>query len=298
MGRVSAFQYFSIFRVSFDLAMEAVGPLWTVMIHPTAIIHPGAKLDASVQVGPYAIIDEGVEVGPECVIGPQVYLTGRTTIGARNRFYAGCVIGEAPQDLKYSGEPTGLRIGDGNVFREHVTVHRSNKAAEYTVIGGQGFFMANAHVAHNCRLGDEVILANGVLLGGHVAVDDRAFLSGNCVVHQFVRVGTLAMMQGGSAISQDLPPYTMARGDNGICGLNIIGLRRAGLTPAERLELKQLYRVLFREGQNLRAAAASARAKFSSAPAKVMLDFLAGSKRGVCRDTGVDLSFDEARDSG
>ena len=298
MGRVSAFQYFSIFRVSFDLAMEAVGPLWTVMIHPTAIIHPGAKLDASVQVGPYAIIDEGVEVGPECVIGPQVYLTGRTTIGARNRFYAGCVIGEAPQDLKYSGEPTGLRIGDGNVFREHVTVHRSNKPAECTVIGGQGFFMANAHVAHNCRLGDEVILANGVLLGGHVAVDDRAFLSGNCVVHQFVRVGTLAMMQGGSAISQDLPPYTMARGDNGICGLNIIGLRRAGLTPAERLELKQLYRVLFREGQNLRAAAASARAKFSSAPAKVMLDFLAGSKRGVCRDTGVDLSFDEARDSG
>ena len=268
------------------------------MIHPTAIIHPKAKLDSTVRVGPYAIIDEGVEIGPDCVVGPQVYLTGLTTIGARNRFYAGCVIGEAPQDLKYSGEPTGLRIGDGNVFREHVTVHRSNKAADHTVIGCHCLFMASSHVAHDCRLGDQVILANGVLLGGHVTVDDRALLSGNCLVHQFVRVGTLAMMQGGSAISKDLPPYSMARGDNGICGLNTVGLRRAGLTPAERLELKQLYRVLFREGQNLRAATVSARARFSSAPAQVMLDFLAGSKRGVCRDTGIVLSFDEPRDSG
>ena len=200
------------------------------MIHPTAIIHPKAKLDSTVRVGPYAIIDEGVEIGPDCVIGPQVYLTGLTTIGAHNRFYAGCVIGEAPQDLKYNGEPTRLRIGDSNVFREHVTVHRSNKAAEDTVIGSHNFLMANSHVAHNCRLGDQVILANGVLLAGHVTLDDRAFISGNCVVHQFVRVGTLALMQGGSAISKDLPPYTVARGDNGICGLNTVGLRRAGLT--------------------------------------------------------------------
>jgi UDP-N-acetylglucosamine acyltransferase len=158
--------------------------------------------------------------------------------------------------------------------------------------------MANSHVAHNCRLGDHVILANGALLAGHVTLCDRAFLSGNCIVHQFVRVGTLALMQGGAAISKDLPPYTVARGGNGICGLNTVGLRRAGLPPAERLELKQLYRVLFREGQNLRAAVASARGKFSSAPAKVMLDFLTGSKRGVCRDVGADLSFDEPGDPG
>jgi UDP-N-acetylglucosamine acyltransferase len=256
------------------------------VIHPTAVIHPGAKLDPSVQVGPYAVIDEGVELGPHCVVGPQVYLTGLTTIGAHNRFYAGGVIGEAPQDLKYHGEPTRLRIGDHNVFREHVTVHRSNKAEEATVIGSRNFLMANSHVAHNCRLGDSVILANGALLAGHVTLDDRAFVSGNCVVHQFVRVGTLALMQGGSAISKDLPPYTVARGDNGICGLNTVGLRRAGLTPAERLELKQLYRVLFREGRNLRAALADAQKRFSSAPAKVMLDFLAASKRGVCFDVG------------
>ena len=268
------------------------------MIHPTAIIHPKARLDCTVQVGPYAIIDEGVEIGRDCVVGPQVYLTGLTTIGAQNRFYVGCVIGEAPQDLKYNGEPTRLRIGDGNVFREHVTVHRSNKTAEETVIGSRNFLMANSHVAHNCRLGDQVIVANGALLAGHVTIEDRAFVSGNCVIHQYVRVGMLALMQGGSAISKDLPPYTVARGDNGICGLNTVGLRRAGLTPAERLELKKLYRMLFRDGQNLRAAVVSARAKFSSAPAKVMLDFLAGSKRGVCRDTGADLNFDECGDSG
>ena len=252
------------------------------MIHPTAIIHPGAKLYARVRVGPYTVIDEGVGVGPECVIGPHVYLTGLTTIGAHNRFYAGCVIGEAPQDLKYTGEPTRLRIGDHNVFREHVTVHRSNRPEEETVIGSRNFFMANAHVAHNCRLGDWIILANGVLLGGHVTLDDRVFLSGNCVVHQFVRVGTLALMQGGSAISKDLPPYTMARGVNDLCGLNTVGLRRAGLTPADRLELRRLYHALFRGGRNLRAAVADAQKIFSSAPARAMLDFVAASTRGVC----------------
>ncbi len=256
------------------------------MIHPTAIIHPRAKLDTTVQVGPYAVIDEGVDVGPDCIIGPHVYLTGWTTIGAHNRFYAGCVIGEAPQDLKYAGEPTRLRIGSHNVFREHVTVHRSNKLAEETVIGSHNFLMANAHVAHNCQVGDLVILVNGVLLAGHVTVHDRAFVSGNCVVHQFVRIGTLSMMQGGSAASKDLPPYTVGLGVNIICGLNTVGLRRAGLTPAERLELKQLYRVLFREGLNLRTALAKAQEQFSSAPAKVMLDFVAASKRGVCSDVG------------
>jgi len=256
------------------------------VIHPTAIIHPRAKLDPTVRVGPYTVIDEGVEVGLGCVIGPQAYLTGLTTIGAHNHFYAGCVIGEAPQDLKYNSEPTRLRIGDHNVFREHVTVHRSNQTAEETLIGSHNFLMAHSHVAHNCRLGDRVILANGALLAGHVTLADRAFISGNCVIHQFVRVGTLALMQGGTAISKDLPPYTVARGHNGICGLNTVGLRRAGMSPAERLELKQLYRALFRERRSLRAAVAEARSQFSGAPARVMLDFIADSKRGICADVG------------
>ncbi len=257
------------------------------MIHPTAIIHPKARLDTTVQVGPGAVIDEGVELGAHCVLGPHVYLTGQTTIGARNRFHAGSVIGDAPQDLKYDGTPTRLRIGTDNVFREHVTVHRSTKADEETIIGSHNMLMANSHVGHNSRLGDHVILANGVLLGGYAQVDDRAFLGGNCLVHQFTRVGTLAMMQGGAAISQDLPPFTIAHEVNRLGGLNIVGLRRAGITAADRMELKRLYRFLFRSGKNLRTAVAQGDAEFAGAPAKRLLRFVAESKRGVCTP-GVD----------
>jgi len=263
------------------------------VIHPTAIVHPKAELDATVQVGPYTVIDEGVKIGPGCVIGPYVHLTGLTTIGAGNRFYAGCVVGEAPQDLKYKGEPTRLVIGEKNIIREHATVHRSANVGQDTIVGSQNLLMASCHVAHDCRLGNDVILANGALLAGHVTVDDHARISGNCVIHQFVRIGTLAMMQGGSAISQDLPPYTVARGVNALCGLNTVGLRRAGFTPGERLELKQLYRALFREGKSLRAAVAEAREKFTSAPARAVLDFVAASKRGVCKDAGTEEDSEE-----
>jgi UDP-N-acetylglucosamine acyltransferase len=263
------------------------------VIHSTAIIHPKAKLDSSVEVGPYAVIDEGVEIGPRCSIGPHVYLTGQTTIGTANRFFAGCVIGEAPQDLKYRNEPTELRIGDENVFREHVTIHRSTKVGEQTIIGSHNFLMQHSHVAHNVVLGDYVILAGGALLAGHVSVANRAFISGNCLVHQFVRVGTLALMQGSSGISKDLPPYTVARGINGICGLNVVGLRRAGVSAAERQELKQLYRELFREGKNLRDAVAASGKKFRGAAAKVMLEFVASSKRGVCSDAGSDRETED-----
>jgi len=256
------------------------------MIHPTAIIHPKAKLDATVQVGSFAVIDAGVELGADSVVGPHVYITGLTKIGVGNRFHAGCVIGDAPQDLKYKNEPTRLRIGDSNVFREHVTVHRSNKTAEDTVVGSDNFFMASSHVAHNCAVGDHVILANGALLGGHAVVQDRAFISGNGLVHQFTRVGTLALMQGGAAVSKDLPPFCVALRQNEICGLNVVGLRRAGFTAEQRLELKRLYHLLFRSGNNLRAALAEARGNFTGAPAKILLDFIAEAKRGVCADVG------------
>jgi UDP-N-acetylglucosamine acyltransferase len=256
-----------------------------MMIHPTAVIDSKAKLDSTVRVGPGAVIDEGVELGPECVVGPHVYLTGLTSIGARNRFYAGCVIGEAPQDLKYDNEPTRLRIGEGNVFREHATVHRSTHVDEATVIGSGNFLMAHCHVAHNCSLGDHVVVANGALLAGHVSIGDRAFISGNCLVHQYVRVGTLALMQGGAAVSRDLPPYTVARRGNRIVGLNTIGLRRAGINADERLELRQLYHLLFRQELKLDAALAAAREKFSAAPSKVMIEFVAAARRGVCIDT-------------
>src|SRR5882724_1785958 len=254
------------------------------MIHPSAIVHPKAKLDSTIQVGPFAVIDEGVEVGPGCIIGPHVYITGLTRIGIGNHFFAGCVIGEAPQDLKYKGEPTRLRIGSHNVFREHVTVHRSTISDGETVVGSDNFLMQHSHVAHNVVLGNQVIIAGGALLAEYVTGADRAFISGNCLVHQFVRIGRLAMMQGGSAISKDLPPYIVARGDNSISGLNTLGLRRAGMGAAERLELKRLYHVLFRAGSNLRVALTKAQSQFSSAPAKELLDFVASSKRGICTE--------------
>lgn len=256
------------------------------MIHPTAIIHPKAQLDSTVNVGPCAIIDEHVALGPNCHVGPQAHLTGHTTAGANNWFYTGCVIGEAPQDLKYQGAPTRLRIGDQNIFREHVTVHRSNTDREDTVIGSHNFLMAHCHVGHNGRVADHVIVANGALLGGHVVVQDRAFISGNCLVHQFVRVGTLALMQGGAGISKDLPPFCVARGDNGICGLNTVGLRRAGFKADQRLELKRLYHALFRSGQKLSVAIAAARKEFTSECARTLLEFVASSQRGICADTG------------
>jgi UDP-N-acetylglucosamine acyltransferase len=256
------------------------------MIHPSAIIHPKAKLDSTVRIAPYVVIDEGVELGPDCVVGPHVYLTGITSIGVGNVFHAGCVIGDTPQDLKYKNEPTRLRIGDKNVFREHVTIHRSNKTAEDTVIGSRNFFMQHSHVAHNCTIGNDVIIAGGALLAGHALVQDKAFVSGNCLVHQFCRVGTLAMMQGRTAISVDLPPFCVTSNSNVMCGLNTVGLRRAGFSPEERLELKKVYKLLFRSGRNVRDALAEARKIYSGAAAKVMLDFVASAKRGVCTDVG------------
>jgi UDP-N-acetylglucosamine acyltransferase len=267
-------------------------PHFEAVIHPTAIVHAGAKLDSTVRVGPYAVVDGDVEIGPHCVIGPYVYLTGLTKIGAHNQFHAGGVIGDAPQDLKYRGEPTGLRIGEHNVFREHVTVHRSAKVGEETILGSHNYLMQHSHVAHNCLIGDQMILAGGALLAGYVVVADRAFISGNCLLHQFTRVGTLAMMQGGTAISMDVPPFTIARRQNEICGLNVVGLRRAGFTSAERLELKQLYHALFRGGENLRAALAAAGPRFTSPPARTLIEFVASARRGVCSDFGADRAAD------
>jgi UDP-N-acetylglucosamine acyltransferase len=239
-----------------------------------------------VRVGPYAVIDADVELGDNCVVGPQVYLTGVTQIGAGNQFHAGAVIGDAPQDLKYKDEPTRLRIGDHNIFREHVTIHRSNKLEEATIIGSHNLFMAGSHVGHNCHIGNHVIVVNGTLLAGHVEVHDRALLSGNCLVHQFSRIGTLAMMQGGAGIGKDLPPFCVARGVNGICGLNTVGLRRAGISAADRLELKKLYHALFRGTGRFEELVAEARKNFASPAAGIMLDFVAAAKRGVCADTG------------
>jgi UDP-N-acetylglucosamine acyltransferase len=255
------------------------------MIHPTAVVHPKAEIHPTVHIGPYAVIDQHVHIGAYSHIGPHVHITGLTTIGSHTQIFTGAVLGEAPQDLKYNGAPTPLTIGQHNTIREHVTIHRSSHPEEQTQLGDHNLLMAHSHVGHNTRIGHGVILANGALLGGYTTVEDRAFISGNCLVHQFVRVGTLALMQGGSAISKDLPPYTIARGDNAICGLNIIGLRRAGFTPDQRKELKRLYHLLFRGHKHLSHALLEADAQLWSDAAQHLIHFIRESKRGVCQAT-------------
>ncbi len=259
----------------------------TRRIHPTAIVHPSATLGERVTIGPFCIIDPDVELGDDCVLGPHVYLTGRTRISSNNRFHAGCVIGDAPQDLKYKNGPSRVVIGKGNVFREHVTVHRSTSEEGCTVIGDGNFLMANSHVAHNCEIGSSVILANGALLAGHVVIHDRAFISGNCLVHQNCRVGRLALMQGGSAISKDLPPFCIARGDNGICGLNIVGLRRNGISDQDRLDLRRVYHLLFRTNRRITEVIRDIATDYPESPlVQELATFIKASKRGLCSDVG------------
>lgn len=252
-----------------------------VAIHPTAVVHPRAILHPTVEIGPYAVIDEAVELGEGCRVGPHVHLTGCTRAGARNIFASGCVIGGPPQDLRFQGGPTRLLIGDDNTFREHVTVHCANRLDEDTRIGSGNLLMAHCHLGHNSVLGNRVIIANGAQLGGHVTVADAAFISANCLVHQFVRIGTLALMQGGAAISKDLPPYCVAWGDNSLCGLNVVGLRRAGLEGAVRLELRRLYHALFRRRHGLRDALKSIDALVESDAGRLLVAFIRSSRRGI-----------------
>jgi len=251
-------------------------------IHPTAVIDPAASVHESSSVGAYAVIDAHVDIGADCEVGPHVHLTGHTTIGTGNIFHTGAVIGDAPQDTKYDGIPTRLRIGNGNTFREHVTVHRSNTLEEDTVIGGKNFFMAHSHVGHNCVVGDDNTFANAALLGGHVVVGDGVFISAYCGVHQFVRIGSRMMMQGHGGASKDMPPFTMAsEGLNNLCGLNTVGMRRAGVEAEERKELKALYHRLFLSGGLMGEEVKAALAEGPGERAREMLEFIAASKRGV-----------------
>ncbi len=270
-----------------------------IHIHPTAVVHPDARIGPGCRIQPHAVIDAHVELGPGCEVGPGAYLTGHTVLGARNRIHAGAVLGDSPQDLKYDGAPTRLRIGDDNVFREHVTIHRSSRPDDDTVIGHGNLFMAGCHVGHNSHVGNHNIVANGALIGGHASLADRVFLSGNCLVHQFARIGRLALMQGGSGISRDLPPFCIAKGANGMAGLNVVGLRRAGFTPAQRLELRAAYHRLFRSRLPFAAVLAAVRSEFNHSPVVMeLLDFVATSRRGVCRDTGSRSSPSGPDDAG
>src|SRR6266404_8131992 len=252
-------------------------------IHPTALIDPRAEIDSEVDIGPYVVIEGQIKIKRGTRVMAHACLTGWTEIGEDNEIHPGAILGGAPQDHAYEGQETYLRIGNHNIIREHVKIHRGTTAGSATIIGDNNFLMANSHVGHNCRLGDNVILANGALLGGYVEVGDKVFISGNCVVHQFVRIGDYALMRGLSGTSRDVPPYAIVDWQHTVRGVNVVGLKRAGFDDQRIRQIREAFRVLFRKGRNLSLAIKEIENSASgSEDVSGLLDFIKSSKRGVC----------------
>lgn len=252
-------------------------------IHPTAIVSPRATLADDVEVGPWSSIGDGVTLGAGCVVGSHVVLEGRTTFGEGNTIGHGVIIGCPPQDFAFTDSvQSGVRIGNGNTFREYVTIHRGTKEGSATVVGNGCYLMVGVHLGHNTVLADRVIIANNCLLAGYVEIGEGAVLGGGTVFHQFLRVGRLAMVRGGTRFGKDIPPYVSADGENLISGINAIGLRRAGLSSDVRLEIKRAFKLIFWSGLNMSQALARAAEQDWGDETRVFLDFLATSKRGVC----------------
>jgi UDP-N-acetylglucosamine acyltransferase len=225
------------------------------LVHPTAVIAPEAELAFDVQVGPYAIIEGSVRIGSGTVIESHACLCGPLEMGSDNFIGHGAVLGKSPQHKGYRGEPTSLQIGDGNVFREHVTVHRGTVAGGgVTRIGDRNTFMIGAHLGHDGQVGNDCTLVNGALVGGHVELFDGCILSGHSAVQQRVRVGRLAMLGGLGSVTKDIPPFVIQQGYNCVSGLNLVGLRRAGIAPESIAALRDSFRILYKEGRTLTGA--------------------------------------------
>lgn len=251
-------------------------------IHPTAIIDPSVELGEGVEVGPYSVIEGGVKIGDRTKVDPMVHIQGLTEIGPENHFYSGSKIGFPAQMAGVTPVPMRTVIGARNVFREGVTVHASMKPEGATVVGDGGFFMVNSHIAHDCQIGNQVIMANGVLLAGHVSVGDRAFLSGNAVVHQFCRIGRLVMVGGLARITNDVPPFMIVEGIPAkIRGINVVGLRRNDFSSKARLELKRLLREIFLTDQTVTNAVNALNPDDYSEAGREVLEFFKTTKRGV-----------------
>ncbi|WP_429884921.1 acyl-ACP--UDP-N-acetylglucosamine O-acyltransferase [Geoalkalibacter halelectricus] len=256
------------------------------MVHPTAIIHPGARLGEQVQIGPFAVIGEHVSLGDRTIVGPHAVIEGRTQIGCDNHIFQFASVGAIPQDLKFRGEETYLRIGDGNIIREFVTIHLGTESGGgHTLIGDGNLFMAYCHVAHDCQVGNRVIMANGSTLAGHVEVQDHAILGGLSAIHQFARVGAHVMVSGGAMVNQDIPPYTIAQGDRArTVGLNLVGLKRRGFTEETISAIKLAYRLVFRSGLRLEEALARVGTEVGEIPEVVsFIEFIRKSQRGIAR---------------
>lgn len=267
-------------------------------IHPTAIIDPLAQLGADVEVGPYSIIGPHCKIGDRTTIGSHVVLESHVLLGSDCQVASGAILGGHPQDLKFKNEPTWVRIGDGCVIRECVTVNRATGEGNETIIGEKCMLMAYAHVAHNCILGNEVILANSVQLGGHVEIGDYAFIGGQCAIHQFVKIGKLAIISGFSASRQDVPPFSMTDGRIAtVAGINKIGLKRRGFDLAARTRMKKAFQTLFFTGMNYKQAIEALQAEGEICPEiQELISFIQSSTRGIYRPhrmLGVERSLIE-----
>ena len=256
------------------------------MIHPTAIIQPGAKIADNVSIGPFSVIGKNVSIGFGTTVAAHVVIEGWTEIGKDNQIYQFSSIGAAPQDLKYSGEQTCLKIGDRNRIREFTTLNRGTaEGGGATSIGNDNLFMAYSHVAHDCIVHDHAILANGATLAGHVAIESSAILGGLSAVHQFCRIGCHTMISGGSMVAQDIPPYTVAQGDRAkTMGLNLIGMKRRGFSEETISGIKKAYRIIFRSGMRLEEALDMiAKELESTAELDHFVSFIKESQRGIAR---------------
>ncbi len=254
-------------------------------IHATAVVHPRAELDTDVVVGPYCVIGADVRIEAGTRIGSHVVIEGHTSIGRDNNLLHGAVLGAPPQDLKFRGETTYLRLGNGNTIREYATLNLATIEGETTSIGDRCLVMAYVHVAHNCRIGNDVVLANAVNLAGHVEVQDHVIIGGLTAVHQFARIGTQAIVGGGCRVAKDVPPFVCAAGNPlRLAGLNTIGLERRGFDETRRANLKRAYRILFRSQLTVAAALERLRAEFGADDdVRTLVQFFETSQRGVER---------------
>jgi UDP-N-acetylglucosamine acyltransferase len=261
-------------------------------IHPTAVIAPEAELADDVEVGPFVVIEGAVRVGPGCVLRPGAHLIGPLTMGCHNTVYSHAVLGEQPQHLKYKGEETRLEIGDHNVFREHVTIHRGTTASWVTRVGSHNFLMAGSHIGHDSKVGDHCIFANGALVGGHCTLENNVYLSGNAAVHQFVRIGRLALLSGLSGSTRDIPPFIIQHHINIVVGVNVVGMRRAGIPTAHIDAVRQAFHVLYREDNLLQHALGRIERELGQVPEVAeMVAFIRGSGgRGIILHTNRDAA--------
>ncbi len=262
-------------------------------IHPTAILGKNVLLGSGNTVGPHVILEDDVKIGNSNTILQGATLCTGTEIGDNNQIHMHAVIGHSPQDLAYKNEPTFTRIGNGNTLREFITIHRGTKAGTATRIGDSNYLMAYCHIAHNCIIGNHVIMVNQASLTGYVEVEDRAFLSGMTGFHQFTRIGRLAMVSALSAANKDIPPYMIAGGRPAtVLGINVVGLRRAGISAAVREEIKKAYKLLYRAGLNTSQALEIMKKDLVSSEVAHLIQFVENSKRGII-DNRSDFSEDE-----